>query len=100
MIKNNKDIEQLEIANCENFRITKYLFRKDTEFLIKRENIECILLHLVEGRIKIDAITVNKGEQIMSPYFSACELTILEDSVLLITDHFVNQQNLDCALSN
>ena len=100
LIKNNKDIKQLEIANCENFRITKYLFRKGTEFFIKKENIECILLHLVEGKMKIDAKTINKGEQLMSPYSSACKLTILEDSILLITDHFVNEQNLNCALSN
>ena len=100
LIKNNKDIKKLELANCENFRITKYIFSKSTEFLIKKENIECILLHLVEGRVEINGMTVNKGEQVMSPYFSACEIKMLEDSVLLITDHFVNQQNLDSALSN
>lgn len=100
LIKNNKDIKQLELANCENFRIIKYIFSKFTEFLIKKENIECILLHLVEGKMKINEMTVNKGEQVMSPYFSACKINILEDSVLLITDHFVNQQNLDSALSN
>ena len=100
LIKNNNDIKQMVLASCENFRITKFIFFKGTKFLIKNENIECILLHLVEGKMKIDGTTINKGDQVMSPYFSACELTILEDSIVLITDHFVNQQNLDCALSN
>jgi mannose-6-phosphate isomerase len=69
LIKNNKNTKQLEIANCENFRITKYLFRKGTEFLIKKENVECNLLHLVEGKMKIDAITVKKGTKLCLPIF-------------------------------
>jgi mannose-6-phosphate isomerase len=100
IIKHTNDLEQIELANCENFRIIKHNLKKGTKFLIKKENIECVLLHLIEGHLKIDDAYIHKGEQIMSPYFSACELTILEDSILLVTDHFVNQQNLDCTLSH
>jgi mannose-6-phosphate isomerase len=100
VIKHNVNLEKIELANCKNFRITKHNLKKGTKFMLKKEFTECILLHLIEGKFKVSDSVVNAGEQIMSPYFSACELTILEESILLVTDQFVNQQNLTCSLSH
>jgi hypothetical protein len=43
---------------------------------------------------------IKKGEQALSPYESECILTIVNDSTFLITDQFVNKDNLDGIDSN
>lgn len=100
IIRTNRTNKKRVIADCDNFRITKFNLKADSKFIIKHAKTECILLHLIEGSIRIDNTIIKNGEQVLSPYFSECKLTILEDSTFLVTDHFVNQQNLDISLSN
>ena len=84
----------LQLAKCKYFRITKYNARKGEEIYIKKAKVDCSIIHLVSGFIKVGKDLINKGEQALSPYESECILTVVNDSTFLVTDQFVNKHNL------
>jgi mannose-6-phosphate isomerase len=90
----------IQLAKCKYFRITKYNARKGEEIYIKKAKVDCAIIHLVSGLINVGQDLIKKGEQALSPYESECILTIVNDSTFLITDQFVNKDNLDGIDSN
>ena len=92
--------KSIQLTKCKYFRITKYKAHKGEDMCIKKANVDCAIIHLVSGLIKVGKDLINKGEQILSPYDSECILTIVNDSTLLVTDQFVNKHNLDGIDSN
>jgi mannose-6-phosphate isomerase len=84
----------VQLAKCKFFRITKYDARKGEEILIKKAKVDCAIIHLVSGFLKVGKDFINKGEQVLSPYESECILTVVNHSTFLVTDQFVNKHNL------
>ena len=90
----------LILADCKFFRIKKYSFEKGTKINLKVADIDCSIIHLISGSIQIGADLIKKGEQVLSPFSSECDVTLLTDSVFLVTDQFVNENNLGGLVSN
>ena len=100
VIKSDNTLKSLTLANCKNFRLIKYNLNKSSKLILKDKDNDCILLHLISGKITIGDSTLYAGEQALSPYNSGCEIISDENSTLLITDQFTNYENLKLALSN
>ena len=90
----------LTLANCKFFRIKKYSFEKGTKLNLKVADIDCSIVHLISGSIQIGTDLIKKGEQVLSPFSSECDVTLLTDSVFLVTDQFVNDYNQGGLISN
>lgn len=90
----------LILADCKFFRIKKYSFEKGAKINLKAADIDCSIIHLISGSIQIGADLIKKGEQVLSPFSSECDVTLLTDSVFLVTDQFVNEYNLGGLVSN
>ena len=67
---------------------------------LKVADIDCSIIHLISGSIQIGTDLIKKGEQVLSPFSSECNATLLSDSVFLVTDQFVNEYNLGGLVSN
>lgn len=90
----------LTLADCKFFRIKKYSFEKGTKVNLKVAGIDCFIIHLISGAIQIGTDLIKKGEQVLSPFSSECDVALLTDSVFLVTDQFVNEYNLGGLVSN
>ena len=90
----------LTLADCKFFRIKKYSFEKGTKVNLKVAGIDCFIIHLISGAIQIGTDLIKKGEQVLSPFSSKCDVALLTDSVFLVTDQFVNEYNLGGLVSN
>ena len=82
------------LANSKHFRIRQFKLNKNDKIFIKKKNQECMIIHLVSGKIKIGKEIMKCGEQAVSPYSSECTIKLIEDSTFLVTDSFTgNIQN-------
>ncbi len=76
------------LADCDKFRITQFISKKDNVIRIKNKNQECIIIHLIDGSVKVGDQILKSGDQALSPYDSSCTLKAIVDSTFLITDKF------------
>ncbi|MDC1004278.1 class I mannose-6-phosphate isomerase [Opitutales bacterium] len=90
----------LTLADCKFFRIKKYSLEKGTMINLKVADIDCSIIHLISGSIQIGTDLIKNGEQVLSPFSSECNVTLLSNSVFLVTDQFVNEYNLGGLVSN
>ena len=95
LIESKNSSGRLQLAKCQYFRITKYNYRKGETIYLKKERVDCSIIHLVSGTISVGKELIEKGEQVLSPYMSDCALKIENDSTFLVTDQFVNKHNFD-----
>jgi mannose-6-phosphate isomerase len=84
----SKGITEIVLADCKHFRIVKLKMGNRKEKLLKLKNIDCAIVHVISGTIKIGCNKVIAGEQVISPFSSKCLIKSLENSTLLITDSF------------
>ena len=100
LLKTKKSYGQAIIAKCDFFKITKINSRAGEKVFIKKPSVDCSIIHLISGSISVGGELIAVGEQAMSPFFSECTIDILKDSTFLITDGFINHQNLTNIVSN
>lgn len=89
--KTSKKEGIITIAESEHFRIRKINLQKASKFPIKQTETDCCIINPVEGEINIEDLNLKPGYTALSPFQSACEIQALEDSTILITDHFAGQ---------
>ena len=94
MLKTPNSEGKFLLAKCNFFKITKFNSTAGSKILIKEPYLDCIIVHLISGSISIGSELVAVGEQVISPFFSDCMIDILEDATFLVTDKFINEQNL------
>ena len=100
LLKTQKSVGQSIIAKCDFFKIRKFNSKAGKKVLIKESSVDCSIIHLISGSISVGEELIAVGEQVISPFFSDCTIDILEDSTFLITDKFINDQNLTKIVSN
>lgn len=84
----SKGLSETTLADCKHFRIKKLTIGNRKEKLLKLKNVDCYIVHVISGTIKIGSNKVLAGEQVISPFSSKCLIKGLENSTLLITDSF------------
>ena len=88
LLKTTKDIGIETIAHCKEFRIRKCNLNPKDLIHLKNENIDCLLIHVVEGSIMVGDEKINLGEHGLSPYSNSCTVQSNEQSTFLVTDQF------------
>ena len=84
----SKGFSETTLADCKHFRIKKLIIGNRKEKLLKLKNVDCSIVHVISGTIKIGSHKVYAGEQVISPFSSKCLIKSFENSTLLITDSF------------
>lgn len=90
-LKTSNSNEKTLLAHCNHFRIYKFISKKGENIKLKVQNIDCMIIHLISGKIMIGEDIILEGEQVISPFSSECVLTALKNSTILVTDQFTNQ---------
>ena len=88
LLNTNNGLKEQTIALCEEFRIRKYKCQSGTHIKIKDANDDCTLVHVTNGKIKVNDDFLEISEHGLSPYCSSCSIEVIEDSTFLITDKF------------
>ena len=90
LITNSSDGKTL-LADCKHFRIFKFNSSEGENIKLKTEQVDCMIIHLISGKIKIGQNILLEGEQVISPFASECIISAVESSTFLVTDQFTNQ---------
>ena len=90
LITNSSDGKTL-LADCKHFRIFKFNSSEGENIKLKTEQVDCMIIHLISGKIKIGQNIILEGEQVISPFASECIISAVESSTFLVTDQFTNQ---------
>ena len=88
LLNTTKDIGIETIAHCKEFRIRKCNLNPKDLIHLKDENIDCLLIHVVEGSIMVGDEQINLGEHGLCPYSDSCTVQSNEQSTFLVTDQF------------
>ena len=89
-LKTSNSNGKILLAHCKHFRIFKFISTKRENIKLKVQNIDCMIIHLISGKIKIGEDIILEGEQVISPFSHECVITTLENSIFLVTDQFTN----------
>jgi mannose-6-phosphate isomerase len=76
------------IADSQHFRIKKFNLTKNNPVSLKDCNSDPIMIHILEGKLLVDELKMEKGEHALCPFSSNCLIFPSEDSSILVTDRF------------
>jgi hypothetical protein len=88
VLKTSSSAKMQNLADCKEFRIRKFNLDIGQSIVLKDENMDCSIVHLISGKIKTGGEKLRLGEHGLSPFNQKCIIHALEDSTFLVTDQF------------
>lgn len=76
------------ISDSDHFRIKKFNLTKSNPVKLKDSNSGPIMIHVLEGKLSVHDVKMQKGEHALCPFSSNCFISPLENSSILVTDRF------------
>ena len=76
------------IAESKFFRIRKFNIKQNDSIDLKKCNSDTLMIHALEGRLRANDESLEKGEQALVPFSSNCSISSDEDASFLVTDRF------------
>lgn len=88
VLKTSSSAKMQNLADCKEFRIRKFNLDIGQSIVLKDENMDCSIVHLISGKIKTGGEKLRLGEHGLSPFNQKCIIHALENSTFLVTDQF------------
>ena len=88
ILKTSGRSKMQNLAGSKEFRIRKFNLDNGQSIVLKDENMDCSIVHLISGEIKVGEEKLRLGEHGLSPFNQKCIIQALENSTFLVTDRF------------
>ena len=88
VLKTSGSAKIQNLADCKEFRIRKFNLNIGQSIVLKDENMDCSLVHLISGEVNTGEEKLRLGEHGLSPFNQKCVIHAIVDSTFLVTDRF------------